>query len=218
MDNYLYIASIDLLENNDTYNKAYQIISKQRRDKVDKLKFINDKKLSILSEVLLKKALTDLNIDINFELTYNKYQKPYLYNNDIYFNISHSVEYAICAISKDEVGCDIEYIKDIDMRIANKFFTNNEYNTIINSNNHLDTFYRIWTLKESFMKNLGLGFNLELNDFEIELSNNPIVIQKINNNKYYFKEIEINDYKCSVCLLNNNDVVVRKISLEQIDI
>ena len=211
MDNYLYIANINLLDDKNTYDKAYQSLSNQRREKVDKLKFVNDKKLSILSEILLKKALIELNVDSNIELTYNKYQKPYLKNNDIYFNISHSGEYVICAISKDEVGCDIEYIKNIDMKIANKFFNENEYNTILNSNNQLDTFYRIWTLKESFMKNLGLGFNIELNSFEIVLSNNPTVKQNINNNKYYFKEIEINNYKCSVCLLNDNDVIVKNI-------
>lgn len=212
MDNYLYIASINLLDDKNTYDKAYQSLSNQRREKVDKFKFVNDKKLSILSEILLKKALIELNVDSDIELTYNKYQKPYLKNNDIYFNISHSGEYVICAISKDEVGCDIEYIKDIDMKIANKFFNENEYKTILNSNNQLDTFYRIWTLKESFMKNLGLGFNIELNSFEIVLSNNPTVKQNINNNnKYYFKEIEINNYKCSVCLLNDNDVIVKNI-------
>lgn len=212
MDNYLYIANINLLDDKNTYDKAYQSLSNQRREKVDKLKFINDKKLSILSEILLKNALVELNVDSDIGLTYNKYQKPYLKNNDIYFNISHSGEYVICAISKDEVGCDIEYIKDIDMKIANKFFYENEYKTILNSNKQLETFYRIWTLKESFMKNLGLGFNIELNSFEIVLSNNPVVIQKINNNKYYFKEIDIKNYKCSICLLNDNDVIVKEVT------
>lgn len=212
MDNYLFIASINLLEDKDTYDKAYQSLSKQRRDKVDKLKFINDKKLSILSEIVLKKALTDLKIKSDIELTYNQYQKPYLKNNEIYFNISHSGEYVICAISNDEVGCDIELIKDIDMKIANKFFNDNEYKAIINSNSQLDTFYRIWTLKESFMKNLGLGFNIELNSFEITLASNPMVNQNMNSNRYYFKEIDINNYKCSICLLNDNDVIVKNIS------
>lgn len=210
MDNYLYIANIKLLENNDVYNKAYQLISKDRKEKVDKLKFINDKKLSILAEIILKKALKELNLNNNIEYIYNEYKKPYLKNN-VFFNISHSGEYVICVLSDNEVGCDIEYIRDIDLKIAKKYFNNDEYQSIINSNNKLDTFYRYWTLKESYIKLLGLGLNLELDSFKIDISNKLNFTQNINNNLYYLKEVDIDGYKSSICLLNDKDLKINNV-------
>lgn len=211
MDNYLYIVNINILDNDNIYNKAYQSISKDRKEKVDKLKFIKDKKLSILAEIILKKALSELKLDNNVEYTYNKYKKPYLKSN-VFFNISHSGEYVICALSDDEIGCDIEYIRDIDLKIAKKYFNNDEYDAIINSDNKLDLFYRYWTLKESFMKSLGLGFNLELDSFKIDIKAKANVIQNINSNHYYLKEVNIDDYKCSVCLANNRELKIKYIN------
>ena len=208
-NNYLYICNTNVLDNKEVYEKAYNSLSKQRKEKVDKFKFLKDKKLSILSEVLLKKAFNSLNINSSFNYKYNKQGKPYLEDIDsIKFNISHSGDYAICLLSKDEVGCDIEEIKNINLNIANKFFYNTEYTSIFNSSNKIDTFYRYWTLKESFIKSLGLGLSLDLNSFEI-LLNDPISVkQSINNNKYYFKEIDIQGYKCSLCLLNDVDIKI----------
>ena len=212
-NNYLYICNTNVLDNKEVYDKAYNSLSKQRKEKVDKFKFLKDKKLSILSEILLKKAFSSLNINSSFNYQYNKQGKPHLEDiGNIKFNISHSGEYAICLLSNDEVGCDIEEIKDINLNIASKFFYNTEYTNIFNSNNKIDTFYRYWTLKESFIKSLGLGLSLDLNSFEI-LLNDPISVkQSLNNNKYYFKEIEVKGYKCSLCLLNNNEIKIVNIN------
>lgn len=207
MINYLYIASIELLKDKLIYDKEYINLSSDRRKKVDKLISTNNKKLSILAELLLKKALIDLNINSNFNYSYNENGKPYLPDSNIYFNISHSNDYVICCISENEVGCDIEFIKDINLSIANKFFTNREYNYIKNSNNQFEEFYRMWTLKESFIKNLGLGLYLNLKDFEIVVEDKISVNTKIHQN-FFFKEIELDKYKCSVCLSNDADLSV----------
>lgn len=212
MDNYLYIAKTSLLDKEDDYNKAYSLLTPYRKERTDKYKYINDKKLSILAERLLKKALKDLNINSSYHYFFNDNKKPFLNDIPLKFNISHSNDYVIVALSQDEVGCDIEYIKDIDLKIADKYFFNSEYINIINSQNKLESFYRYWTLKESFMKATGKGFSLNLNDFEIKIDDQIFVNQSLDNNKYFFKEIEIKDYKCSICLLNNKDVIVKEIS------
>ena len=212
-NNYLYICNTSVLDNKEVYDKAYNSLSQQRKEKVDKFKFLKDKKLSILSEVLLKEAFNSLNINSSFNYKYNKQGKPYLEDiGNIKFNISHSGEYVICLVSNDEVGCDIEEIKDINLNIANKFFYNTEYTNIFNSSNKIDTFYRYWTLKESFIKSVGLGLSLDLNSFEIVLNDSISVRQSLNNNNYYFKEIDVKGYKCSLCLLNNNEIKIININ------
>lgn len=213
INNYLYISKINILDKEEDYYKAYNSLSSFRKSRVDKLRFINDKKLSIIAEILLRTALKDLGINSDIEYRLNKYNKPYLKNNDnIFFNFSHSNDYVICLLSSNEVGCDIEYIKDINVDSMAKFFNKNEYSIINESNNKLDTFYRFWTLKECFMKAIGYGFNINLKDFEIIVNDNGVDInQSIDNNKYYFKEISINNYKCSLCLSNDKDLIIKYI-------
>lgn len=60
------------------------------------------------------------------------FSKPYIKNsNDLYFNISHSCDWIICAWSNHEIGVDLENIRHIDLDIARVQFCNDEYTYII---------------------------------------------------------------------------------------
>ena len=211
--NDLYICNISCLKDETLFNKLYSSLPIERKNRIDKYHFENDKYLSIGSFCLLNKALQDRNIS-NYELVYGENNKPYLRNNELYFNISHSNEYVICLVSNEEVGCDIEKIKDVKLNVAKSHFHPNEYETIINSNNPLDTFFKFWTLKESFMKNKGLGLKLPLDSFEMVLEKDIKVKQNLDKQNYYFKMIDVDEnYKCALCLLNNDDVNIHGIDL-----
>ena len=210
-NNRLYFININSVSN-ENYDKYYFLIDEDRRNRVDKYINENDRKLSICSGMLLKHALKNLNIE-DYKLKYNEYGKPYLVGNNYYFNISHSKDYAICVIADDEIGCDIEYIRDFNIKIAQRYFNNEEYEDILIDNSK-DKFYRYWTLKESFIKNVGLGLSLSLNSFRIILNNNIEIKQSVNNSNYYFEEVNINnDYKCSICKKNNKKIELIEVSL-----
>jgi len=49
----------------------------------------------------------------------------------IHFNISHAGHYVACVISDEPVGIDIEIIKSVDLRIAERFFALEETTYII---------------------------------------------------------------------------------------
>lgn len=212
-NNCLYFININSVSNNN-YDKFYSLVDEERRNRVDKYLNDNDKKLSLCSGMLLKYALDKLDVK-DYELIYNEYGKPYLVGNRYYFNISHSKDYAICVVSDDEIGCDIEYIRDFNMKIPQRYFSNEEYEDIlIDSSRSKDKFYRYWTLKESFIKNVGLGLSLSLNSFRIILNNNIEIKQNINDNDYYFEEVNIdNNYKCSICKRNNKKIELIEVSL-----
>ncbi len=78
--------------------------------------------------------------------------KPYLENGP-YFNLSHSGEYVVLAVSKSrDVGVDIERIDESKVE-AIKFSSNEEENKV----NDLETLFRIWSNKESLIKCLDTG-------------------------------------------------------------
>ena len=68
---------------------------------------ISLKAWSLLSKILLE----DYNIKLSKEiLKYNNFNKPYIKDNPIYFNISHSNKYIAIIICDKECGIDIEYV------------------------------------------------------------------------------------------------------------
>lgn len=95
--------------------------------------------------------------------------KPYIKNlPDFHFNISHSGNAVTVAISDSEVGIDCEKLRNADLRIAKRRFTEKEYAYIIKDSSKADLrFFEIWTKKESFLKQNGKGITQPLNSFDV---------------------------------------------------
>lgn len=178
-------------------NKIYKLLPESRKKKVNKFRFSEDKKLSAGAYLILDKMLKEENIT-NPVFKKGKYGKVYLSNYPhIYFNLSHSKNIAVCVISDKEVGIDIENINyNIDLNIAKYYFYNSEYENIRKSKNPQEEFFKYWVLKESYMKYTGLGFNLNLNSFEI-IINNKIHLK--NNENLRFNLFNIKNFKLAVC-------------------
>lgn len=174
--------------------KAYPLVSKSRKEKINFYRFDKDKKLSAGAYLLLKKLLDGAKITSPIFKS-KKYGKIYISNfEDIHFNLSHSGEIVLCAISDREVGVDVEYNDpEIDLNIAKHYFYNSEYENIMKSNNPADEFFRYWVLKESYMKYTGLGMNLKLDSFEIMI-NNEIKLKNDKDN-LKFNLFDIENYK-----------------------
>ena len=103
-------------EVNNFLNKIYTY----KKEKIKKIVSNNAKKRSIVSEILLKKLLLEYNINyslLNFSINNNG--KPYIKDNRLFFNISHSNDYVAVAISNYEIGIDIidKNNKDINYNI-----------------------------------------------------------------------------------------------------
>ena len=75
--------------------------------------------------------------------------KPYINGHDnVYFNISHSNEYAVCAVADIPVGIDIEFIRPLSERFTKRYLNGCSPEEAI----------REWTRRESFGKLTGEGF------------------------------------------------------------
>lgn len=151
--------------------------------KSDLIQFLNDTELTragrfhreldrnqfIIYRSILKFVLAaHTNLDIkNIHLEYHLNKKPYLASHpNLHFNISHSEDFAVIAISRDEVGIDIEYInKDFNFEeLLPEIFNDNEILAIQNATNKKHAFYTSWTRKEAFVKALGKGIDEDFKD------------------------------------------------------
>lgn len=133
----------------------------------------------------------------DIEFNHNEYGKPFLKNNDVQFNMSHSHNMVSYIISLDyRVGIDIEfYDSTIDVHgLADLVFTPKEHEFVITleSKKKLEFFYNLWTTKESLIKASGQGLSYPINTIEaMTLSPGEKIVLGYEDNKckqewYYF--------------------------------
>lgn len=159
----IYIGNIK--EYSTEYLKTF--VAKERIISSMKYRFDDDRKRSLLAHALLNRAVSEIYPDKPLPVmpVADEYGKPHLFidNREFHFSISHSGDYAVCAINDSPVGVDIETIGKGGDSIANHFFAKAELKYIRDA----ESFYHIWTLKESFLKVVGLGMKLPLDHFVI---------------------------------------------------
>ena len=117
-----------------------------------------------------------LNIDRKaLVLQTNEFDKPYIINNPIYFNLSHSSATAVLVLSETmPVGIDLEFFdrKVEVVQLGKTVFTSNEVNRLENADEeqakHL--FFQFWTAKEAYLKMLGTGLSLSPKKLEINFA------------------------------------------------
>lgn len=167
------------------------------QERIKRYRRWQDAQSSILGRVLLFESIKDVyNKDFrNKKIEYTKYNKPFFYDDSIYFNISHSGELVVCAISDSvEIGIDIEIISSIKTEDFREQFTEREWNKINLFDDNRINFFDCWTRKEAILKSYGCGLVIPLKSFDV-IENEVI----INGEKFYLKEINIDkSYKCYI--------------------
>ena len=177
----------------ENYQQLLAQLSPDMQLQLSKFRKWEDAHRSLLGKALLLQGLKqfDLSALSLAEVSYTPFQKPY-FNNGIHFNISHSGNYIVCAISKMEVGIDIEEVKDIPLSDFTELFSPEELKLIFTDPNNFLPFYTLWTQKEAFLKASGVGLNLPLN--QVIIMNDAIHYNGIT---WYLQKINIDDnYLC----------------------
>jgi 4'-phosphopantetheinyl transferase len=107
---------------------------------------------------------------------YSDKDKPSLAlpGNRLEFNVSHSGSRALLAFARGRlVGVDVEHIReDFDPQaLAHRFFSADEQRALatLDPEDHYAGFFRCWTRKEAYIKAIGTGLSLPLNQFDVSL-------------------------------------------------
>ncbi|MCQ8105886.1 4'-phosphopantetheinyl transferase superfamily protein [Methylomonas sp. SURF-2] len=101
--------------------------------------------------------------------------KPYLPGQGIYFNLSHSRDALLLAVSDlRHVGIDIEAVKPRKgmPEIARRCFSEKELAVWLELSPRERTaaFFRLWTIKEAFVKAVGRGLSAGLERCEVDMT------------------------------------------------
>lgn len=155
----------------EEYDKWYSLMSEDKQQRVDRFRYIEDKKRTVAGEMLARQAIArwcDVKAEsIVFDTA--KYGKPFAVGLNVEFNISHSGDMVVCAIDKHPVGIDIEQIRTIDLNIVKRICTDEELVCLFGHEPKEDDFeqtpdialltrfFEIWTAKEAYYKCIGTG-------------------------------------------------------------
>jgi 4'-phosphopantetheinyl transferase len=188
------------------FDRVYPFISPQKKHRIDSFFYTQDA-LRTLAGDWLARYSASLKFGSDFfaaDMTCDENNKPgFSLLPDFHFNISHSGAWAVCAVSRNPVGADIEVVLPIDTSIAEDFFTDNELKTLTRltkKSDKLDYFYEIWTIKESYLKATGSGLFKPPASFGIILNNGVVTAEGDIEEGYNFKRYSFNsEYKLSVC-------------------
>ena len=167
-------------------------ISEQRREQALKFKFEQGQRLCVLAYQLLKEGLQkEYGITDNPIFEYNEHGKPSIVGHpEIYFNLSHCKEAAICVISDKPVGVDVESIREFKDSLVNYTINDEEKAEMASSSNPAATFIRLWTMKEATSKLIGTGITNDVKSL-------------IDTTKYKYNTTEKESYIYTICSFSN---------------
>ncbi|VAH01476.1 unnamed protein product [Triticum turgidum subsp. durum] len=169
----------DELNNQSQLNMYEELLSPSERKYADSMKATLLRKDVVLSRALLRTTLsryTDCKIDPrSFEFKKNKFGKPEVLwplddstaEQPLHFNISHTTSLIACGIAINaHIGIDVEEKKRNTTKnilsLARRYFTPSEVDSlaeISDSDAQRKEFLKLWTLKEAYVKALGMGFS-----------------------------------------------------------
>ncbi len=161
----------------------------------------------LLSQALSSRFGLSISLDaLPDALEQNAYGKPRLkHYPNIHFNISHCDGLVACALAEIPIGLDIEQIHPFKDSILRKVLTPAEKDFLETFRHdpaaYEQCFYRFWTLKESRIKQSGLGLSMPLDSFsfELDLSEEPVRITSSEDRLWFYQERIEKQYFLALC-------------------
>jgi 4'-phosphopantetheinyl transferase len=130
-------------------------------------------------------------------ITLSAYGKPFLPDDRVSFNISHSGNLIAGVIAPHgNVGVDAEYIRPVDWKEYADCFTIQEWRAIALTDDPNRKLLEAWTKKESLVKADGRGLQITLTDVILGEESGVIAGE---DKKWYIRQLPIQGHVVHVC-------------------
>ena len=136
-----------------------------------------------------------------------KLGKPYLAEYpDVHYNLSHANGIAACMVSDLECGIDCENVRDFRPNVMKRAFSEKEREMVEKAHESEKNllFFRLWTLKEAYVKALGVGISYPMDTAEFSFDGENIITD-IENCRFRQFILKNGSFVVSVCEINNGD-------------
>jgi len=172
-------ADLDALARSET--QWLNLLSRDEQDRAGRFRFPIHRQRFTAGRGLLRTLLGSyLNIDPREVIfRYSEKDKPRLADlfakSSLQFNLSHSDNVILLGFTLGrDIGVDVEKLRvnfNV-LEIAERFFSESERNALaaLPLSQHHQAFFNCWTRKEAFVKAVGEGLSLPLDQFDVSLA------------------------------------------------
>lgn len=175
----VYYARTGALSDGRAFEENLKLVQKQRRAKVLRCKNEADRRRSLAAGLLLRHGLREMGIAYETAVFgEDPCGKPYLMSAPaLYFNLSHSGDYAACAFFSQEIGIDLECVSERFsgekgesrmVRVADRIFSPQERAFVFGcaKQERASVFVKLWTRKECYAKACGAGIRMDFSSID----------------------------------------------------
>lgn len=219
---------------NPTHSEMLQAIScvqQEEKDRLARFVFKNDLKASLIGRLMMRKfvnKLTKIPYD-QIKLIRNDKGKPLLDNKidlKINFNVSHQGDFVVLVGGLGDMLLGVDVMKTENPRVENlatyfrtmsRIFTKNEWEMIRNCGDdekaQLGMFHRLWCLKESYLKAVGVGVSVNARNVSFQIKTLDLYSNKvICDTEGYFEGAKLEQWEFQEMLLDDDHCVAVAIS------
>lgn len=220
----LYLAKITPLLDPAFFEASLSFVPKERQDAIQKIHYKEDQARSLAAGLLLEYGLRERGYTLlekeqgkqKVSLVYGEDGKPELFgdklsgdsmspDNSIFFNLTHSGDYAAAAFDAMPLGVDLEKVRDLGQhenskKLAARFFCKREQEFLetVEARDGVAAyevaFIKLWTRKESYVKAKGTGIRMPFDSF-------CVLEPQTEDQAFFFHTVTPDDraYQLSVC-------------------
>lgn len=158
-----------------------------------------------LGEAMVRRLLRDLRglEPSAYRILRGPHGKPYVQADiPVFFNLSHSGDYVVCAIGDEEVGIDIERRGKVRMGVARRFFHPEEVGALEAAplERRTELFFDYWAVKESYLKYTGEGLAASLSACKVSFAGTITIEKGHSLQPVAVRECPIDKtYSCFIC-------------------
>lgn len=157
------ICRLSELKESD-YRSWFLEADSERQAAVLKMKTSLAQKQSLCADHLARKMLAGDISPSELQFRRSPCGKPEAVNTSLHFNLSHSGNFVLCAVSENEIGADIEFLRPVSPKLPARICTEAEKEYVGNDE---QLFLQVWTVKEALAKFYGKGLRLDMRKLQV---------------------------------------------------
>jgi 4'-phosphopantetheinyl transferase len=174
---HLWEAKLDLVERD--LEIITEFLSPTERERASRFRFQLDQRRFVAGRGLLRQILADYHACRPEEISfgYSQWGKPFVLSprhSEFEFNLAHSQDHLLVAVSARPIGVDLEAIRSIDDLdlLARQICSERELEAWLRLplDSRLTAFFTLWTRKEALLKAMGTGISEHLREISVFFS------------------------------------------------
>lgn len=149
--------------------EAALLLPAWRRERWSALRYEPARQESLSAGLLYAFAMRALGLPTTEPVSVLPAGKPVLAEReDVFFSLSHSERYAMCAIGGASVGADVQQVREVKLSMARRFHpAERDWLSRQPEGERQDAFFRLWTRKEAWVKAVSGDRTLSLSEADV---------------------------------------------------